>query len=367
MHACTHSMTHCQRDQQEQICCLVATKGGKRGGEREHRKALTRKRANSRLNPSITYQAHKTHLTPQNAEQIVAQYDVVLDCTDRPASRYLVSDICVLLGKPLVSAAAFQTHGQLIVLNSPPGKGPCYRCIVPKPPPPDSVVGCGEGGIVGPVVGVMGVLQALEAIKLIANVGPSQQGSDDDDGDASHRCPTMLVFSALKSAPFTSARMRGRKPGCFGCSGELTLSQLASSMDYVQFCGVQKPVQQLGTEERVAPEAFRDMADSGTEHVLLDVRGEEHFSLASIPGSFNVPVGRITSHRGGQGTLPDGVSAALQQRPQSPRRPLFVVCREGNDSQLAVAKLKELGLSARDISGGLRAWKNTVDASFPFL
>ena len=104
--------------------------------------------------------------------ETVRNYDLVLDCTDNPATRYLISDTCVLLGKPLVSASALRIDGQLMVLNNPPlpagdpKGGPCYRCIFPKPPPPESVVSCGDGGILGPVVGVMGVLQALEAIRV---------------------------------------------------------------------------------------------------------------------------------------------------------------------------------------------------------
>jgi adenylyltransferase/sulfurtransferase len=126
-----------------------------------------------RLNPNLRYIAHGEHLTPQNAREIVEKYDLVLDCTDHPTSRYLISDICVLLHKPLISASALRTDGQLIVLNSPPlpagdaSGGPCYRCVFPKPPPAESVVSCGDGGILGPVVGTMGVLQALEAVKLI--------------------------------------------------------------------------------------------------------------------------------------------------------------------------------------------------------
>ncbi|EHK50419.1 hypothetical protein TRIATDRAFT_297199, partial [Trichoderma atroviride IMI 206040] len=148
------------------------------------------------LNPTIIYNAHATHLTPLNAEEIVSQYDLVLDCTDHPTSRYLISDICVLLSKPLVSASAFQTSGQLIVLNNPPGKGPCYRCVFPKPPPPESVVGCGEGGIIGPVVGTMGVLQALEAIKLIVRGDHLNKGGINGEVEDVKQVG-LLLFSAM--------------------------------------------------------------------------------------------------------------------------------------------------------------------------
>lgn len=330
------------------------------------------------LNPTIDFRAHATHLTPENAAGIVSQYDVVLDCTDHPASRYLISDMCVLLGKPLVSASAFQTSGQLVVLNSPPGKGPCYRCLFPRPPPPESVVGCGEGGIVGPVVGAMGVLQALETIKLIARGGLEPTPEEEEEEEevvvvaSSPEQTTMLLFSGMAdegSSLFRSVRMRGRRPDCFACSGNapLTPDNLRSSMDYVRFCGVAEPVRLLRPEDRVTPDSYRRVVERGTSHVLLDVRETEHFSLANIPGSINVPMSRFMSHRG-RDSLPEGVPGDLPAHV-----PVYVVCRVGNDSQIAAAKLRELGLDRHgerfvgDIAGGLQAWKRTVDGSLPFL
>ncbi|KAK2612748.1 hypothetical protein QQS21_001199 [Conoideocrella luteorostrata] len=319
------------------------------------------------LNATITYKHHTTHLTPQNAQEIVSQYDLVLDCTDHPTSRYLISDVCVLLRKPLVSASAFQTSGQLIVLNTPPGKGPCYRCVFPKPPPPESVVGCGEGGIVGPVVGVMGVLQALEAIKLIST------GVLDLPAEAEVEAAqqTMLLFSGMTNGPpFRSVRMRGKRPNCFACSqkGLLTLEYLSSSMDYAQFCGVARPVQLLRPDDRITADAYSRLVEDGSKHLLVDVREKEHFSLANIPGSVNVPISRFMCLREGDDALPDGIPVDLP-----PDMPVYLVCRVGNDSQIATAKLKSLGLDRNgerfigDILGGLKAWKDTVDSSLPFL
>lgn len=318
-----------------------------------------------RLNPTVEYRAHTNHLTPGNAEDIVAQYDIVLDCTDHPTSRYLISDICVLLKKPLVSASAFQTSGQLLVLSSPPGAGPCYRCVFPKPPPPESVVGCGEGGIVGPVVGTMGVLQALEAIKLIARGGlETQENPEPADRIA------MLLFSAMTETPFRTVRMRGKRKGCFACGAEedgLTLEKLKNSLDYVQFCGIVQPVKGLNAEERVSATAYKAASkDTSKTHVLIDVRGKEQFSVANLAGSVNVPVSRFMSSRAESASdlLPVDVAADT---------PIYLVCRVGNDSQIAAKKLKELGLDNNgsrfigDIEGGLKAWKRDIDPSLPFI
>ncbi|KAJ3466058.1 hypothetical protein MRS44_006716 [Fusarium solani] len=314
------------------------------------------------LNPTITYHAYKTHLTPQNAQDIVSKYDLVLDCTDHPTSRYLISDICVLLSKPLISASAFQASGQLIVLNNHPGQGPCYRCVFPTPPPPESVVGCGEGGIIGPVVGVMGVLQALEAIKLIAR-------GDLEIQEREPKTPMLLLFSALSDTPFRSVRMRSRRKTCFACGDEnaLTLNELKTSMDYVQFCGVMKPVELLQPQERISAKEYQEVAKAEKkEHLLLDVREREHFDLCNIAGSVNIPISRFMNARGE--TTPEGWPTDLP-----PSTPIYIVCRVGNDSQIAAKKLKDLGLGNNgerfigDIQGGMRSWKANVDPSVPFI
>lgn len=315
-----------------------------------------------RLNPTITYKAHHTHLTPQNAQEIVSQYDLVLDCTDHPTSRYLISDACVLLGKPLVSASAFQAAGQLMVLNNPPGKGPCYRCVFPKAPPPESVVGCGEGGIIGPVVGVMGVLQALESIKLIIR-------GDLEPSDLPARQMTMLIFGAMADTPFRTVRMRGRRADCFACSDgpdALTLEQMASSLDYVQFCGVVQPVKVLEPHERVTVAQYQKAESQ--PHLLIDTREKEHFSLNTLPNAINIPISRFMSHRKDADTASDWVPPELP-----PTAPIYVVCRVGNDSQLAARKLKDLGFDndgqrfIGDIQGGIKAWKDAVDPTMPFF
>ncbi|CAG9980421.1 unnamed protein product [Clonostachys byssicola] len=315
------------------------------------------------LNPTIKYHAHQTHLTTENAQGIVSQYDFVLDCTDHPTSRYLISDICTLLSKPLISASAFQSSGQLIVLNNPPGQGPCYRCVFPKPPPPESVVACGEGGIIGPVVGVMGVLQALEAIKVITQ-------EVEQKGDEKKKTNTLLLFSALSDTPFRSVRMRGRRSDCVACgdASELTLEKLKSSMDYVQFCGVKEPVKLLKPDERITAEEYARIAKEQKDHVLIDVREKEQFGLCSIPGSINIPITRFMSHRPEKGQVPEWFPEAI-----SPSSPVYLVCRVGNDSQTAAQKLKDMGLGQDgerfigDISGGLSAWRNAIDPSIPFI
>ncbi|ROV90398.1 hypothetical protein VPNG_10025 [Cytospora leucostoma] len=354
------------------------------------------------LNPLPTYVPHREHLTPQNAQDIVSQYDLVLDCTDHPTSRYLISDICVLLGKPLVSASALRTDGQLIVLNCPPApqgtvspqSPPCYRCVFPRPPPPESVVSCGEGGVLGPVVGVMGVLQALEAIKLISAGLHLPGPAPDDNGGKMALSPTLLLFSGgVVGAPgFRSVRMRSRRKECFACGegseARLTLGTLrGGGLDYVAFCGgMSAPIRLLGDEERVSVEYYNNevlKSEDGARrgHCLLDVREKELFDICHIDGAVNMPYSRIQRSSRSQRSdqvegsteptkvaLPDWIPSDLPED-----APIYVVCRLGNDSQLVAKQLKDLEevkdkkRFIGDIKGGMRAWKEGVDKTLPFM
>lgn len=276
----------------------------------------------------------------------------------------------MLLEKPIVSASALQTDGQILLLNSPalpPGDisgGPCYRCIWAKPPPPETITSCGDGGIIGPVVGVMGVLQALEAIKLIASgrLNPAKEASAPNP-------TTMLLFSTNKSSPFRTIRLKGRRSNCFACGEkpQLSLEQLNSgSMDYIMFCGMLKPVQLLSEEERVEAREFHEIMKKGSGHVLIDVREKVQFDICSIEGSQNFPFSEIKDI-----SVRENGPLSLSLDGLDPKNPIYVVCRLGNDSQVITKRLKELGYSDEgrrfigDIKGGLKAWREQVDGSWP--
>ncbi|EAU31862.1 hypothetical protein ATEG_07600 [Aspergillus terreus NIH2624] len=329
------------------------------------------------LNPHPTYIPHRAHLTPQEAPEIFQNYDVILDCTDNPATRYLISDTAVLLGKPLVSASALRTEGQLMVLNNPPRPagdktgGPCYRCVFPKPPPANSILSCADGGILGPVVGTMGVLQALEAIKVIT--------STEDEV----RPPSLHIFSAYSSPPFRSIKLRSRRANCAVCSAErqVTLDTLRSGLtDYVFFCGSVSPEAVLTAEERIAPREYRAMYPAPTEGApektptLIDVREKVQYDICNLAESINIPISTIQASAAGSGdetgsSLPAWLPPEIASTDSTD--PIYVVCRMGNDSQLAVRRLKELGLDrggarvVADIQGGFRAWREQVDPEWP--
>ncbi len=123
------------------------------------------------VNPEVRLDLYATHLTSANALQIFEPYDIVIDGTDNFPTRYLVNDACVLLGKPNVYGSIFRFDGQATVFY--PGRGPCYRCLYPEPPPPGEVPSCAEGGVLGVLPGLVGCIQATEAMKLILQRGES--------------------------------------------------------------------------------------------------------------------------------------------------------------------------------------------------
>src|SRR3984885_14452526 len=170
------------------------------------------------INPEVHLDLYETHLTSANALQIFGPYDLVIDGTDNFATRYLVNDACVLLGKPNVYGSIFRFDGQASVFAPP--AGPCYRCLYPEPPPPGEVPSCAEGGVLGILPGLIGCIQATEAVKLILGSGSPLVGR-------------LLLYDALQMT-FREFKVR-RNPTCPVCGDKPTVTKL---IDYEQFCGV---------------------------------------------------------------------------------------------------------------------------------
>jgi len=170
------------------------------------------------LNPDVRVDKHRTRITSDNALELIAPYDVVIDGADNFATRYLVNDCALRLGKPVVHASIFRFEGQITVF---PGNGsPCYRCLYPQPPPAEEAPSCAEAGVLGVLPGIMGVLQATEAIKLILGLGTTLAGR-------------LVVYDALATR-FRELKLR-RDPKCPTCGDGVDRSALPL-IDYDQFC-----------------------------------------------------------------------------------------------------------------------------------
>ncbi|KAJ6809369.1 adenylyltransferase and sulfurtransferase MOCS3-2 [Iris pallida] len=304
------------------------------------------------INSSIKIVEHREALRAANALDIVSKYDIVVDATDNLPSRYMISDCCVLLNKPLISGAALGLEGQLTVYHH--NGGPCYRCLFPTPPPTAACQRCSDSGVLGVVPGVIGCLQALEAIKVASSIGEPLSGR-------------MLLLDALSSR-IRIVKIRGRSLQCVACGDNAVFTQQDfRSFDYESF--TQSPMSDatrttlslLPESARVSSTEYKDLVDRGEPHVLLDVRPSHHFKITAIPGSINIPLTMLEEK------LPNlAVAVKDASKGSENGASLYVVCRRGNDSQRAVCLLNSNGFpAAKDIIGGLESWAHDVDPKFP--
>ena len=260
-------------------------------------KAVSLATSMAALNPSVEVVPYTVALTSATALGLIGQYDVVLDCTDNVATRYLLSDACVMLGRPLVSGSALRWEGQVTVYNH--RGGPTYRCLYPEPPPAAAVTSCSEGGVLGAVPGVIGCLQALETVKVLAGLQPAYSGS-------------LLLFDGLEGRA-RLVKLRGRKEG----------AEVRELIDYEQFCGaaaVEGPakVEELGRGERVTARELAEVRRGPAAHLVVDVRPEVEVEICRLEGSVSLPLARLAA-RG------EGLLEVL--RPGGRAIPIFLICR----------------------------------------
>ncbi|KAK6183525.1 hypothetical protein SNE40_010995 [Patella caerulea] len=307
-----------------------------------------------RLNSGVEYVPYHLALDSCNALPIISQYDIVLDATDNVATRYLLNDACVIAGKTLVSGSALRFEGQLTVYNYE--NGPCYRCLYPKPPPPQTVTNCSDGGVVGVVPGIIGCMQALEAIKIASGI-KSSFGQ------------RMLLFDAIDGT-FRCVKLRGRQPSCPVCGDAPTITQL---IDYEQFCGAKasdkdKAMNILEKEQRMSAKEYKTILEEKKPHILVDVRQPVELEICQLPNTktINIPVSSLQKEEK-ISELRDRINQLKSNGDD--KVPIVVVCRRGNDSQSAVNTLKQQlldnNIEIKDIKGGLHSWSKNVDHNFP--
>ena len=281
------------------------------------------------LNPHVRIETHPVALTRDNALDVLAGYDVVVDGTDNFETRYLVNDACFLLKKPNVHGAIFRFEGQASVFW--PDRGPCYRCLFPQPPPPGQAPSCAEGGVLGILPGVIGSIQATEAVKILLGTGEPLVGR-------------LLLYDAL-AMRFDEMQLR-RDPDCALCSPKATIREL---QDYPAFCAGARGQEAEPAEELTVLELKRRL-DGGEDLQLVDVREPHEWALCRIEGARLVP---LKSLAGRLGEL-------------DPARITVAYCRSGVRSAKAQVQLREAGFSrVLNLRGGILAWAREVDPSMP--
>ncbi|MGA8304825.1 MAG: molybdopterin-synthase adenylyltransferase MoeB [Candidatus Acidiferrales bacterium] len=283
------------------------------------------------LNPDIQIDTFETMLTNENALDILKDYDIVVDGTDNFATRYLVNDACVLLGKPNVYGSIFRFEGQASVFGYP--EGPCYRCLYPEPPPPGLVPSCAEGGVLGVLPGIVGSIQAAETLKLIIGKGEPLVGR-------------LLLFDAL-SMRFRELKLR-KNPDCPVCGTHPTITKL---IDYAEFCGVrgEEAPAPASTVPEITPRELKARLDRGDNLLILDVREPHEYQICNI-GGYLIPLGDL--------------SKRVNELDSS--REIVAHCRSGKRSAEASEFLRQAGFrKVLNLKGGILAWSDEVDPSVP--
>ena len=278
-------------------------------------------------NPHVLVVPYDARLGSGNALGCIGEYDMVIDATDNLPSRYLISDACVLLSRPDIHASAQGFEGQLSVFHHP--AGPCYRCLYPVPPPPESLRSCEETGVMSAVPAILGTLQAAQAIDLILQRGRALVGR-------------LLVFDALANT-FDEVKVK-KSESCAACGPNATLTKL---IDYEEFCGARG---RLPSKTDITPAELKAMLEGGAQVTLLDVREPYEHSICRLEGSVLIPLGSLV--RG------------VQRLDRS--KPVVAYCHTGVRSRSAAEFLRQAGFTnVLNLKGGIEAWAKDVDPAMP--
>jgi len=285
------------------------------------------------INPYCQVDLYETRISSENALDILAPYDVVIDGTDNFPTRYLTNDACVLLDKPNVYGSIFRFEGQATVFNYQ--GGPNYRDLYPEPPPPGMVPSCAEGGVLGVLPGVIGTIQATEAIKIILGAPDTLSGR-------------LLLYNAWEMK-FRELKLRPNP----------IRPVIEKLIDYEQFCGIPQAKAQEAAEQQKMTEMtvveLKALIDSNAnDYILIDVRNPNEYQIAKIPNSVLIP-------------LPDIENGAaipkIKELVNGYR--LIAHCKMGGRSAKALAILKEAGIEGINVKGGISAWSREVDSTVP--
>ncbi|CUS21803.1 LAQU0S04e01134g1_1 [Lachancea quebecensis] len=306
-----------------------------------------------KLNPYVQINTYPVRLSYSNAFSIFQNYDIVLDCTDTPLTRYLVSDVAVCLGMTVVSASGLGSEGQLSILNFA-SAGPCYRCFYPVPPPPSAVSSCQEGGVIGPCIGLVGVMMAVETLKILLNIYTLDNFK-----------PFLIQYSGLPNQTLRTFKMRGRQPSCKACGEERIITRdtiEAGEVNYEAFCGARN-YNVCSPEERINVQEFENSVslDGKPRQILLDVRPHHHYKISHLPNTFNLTVKELRDMEGDMSLLQNKIPDIHNESE------VLVMCRYGNDSQLATRLLKDKFniMKVKDVRGGFFKYIDDINPSLP--
>jgi adenylyltransferase/sulfurtransferase len=290
-------------------------------------KALSAKESVAEINPLVTVNVHQLRLDSSNVLDIFREYDLIVDGTDNFATRYLVNDACVLLGKPYVWGSIYRFEGQASVFWEQ--YGPNYRHLYPEPPPPGMVPSCAEGGVLGVLCASIGSVMVNEAIKLICGIGEPLVGR-------------LMIYDALEME-YRTVKVR-RDPNA---------PEITELIDYEAFCGaVSEEASEAAKDSTISVYDLKEMIDAGKDIALIDVREPNEFEIVAIPGAVLIPKGEFLN------------GSALAKLPQD--KQIVLYCKAGSRSAEALAVTKAAGFNdAVHVGGGVISWVNAIEPEKP--
>ena len=370
-------------------------------------KAISAVNRLKQINPTANYHAITEKLLPSNCLKIISNFDIVVDATDNFDARYILNDACVILKKVLVSGSAVGLEGQITVIK--PGETPCYRCLYPSPSLMENCRSCANAGILGPVAGLIGCLEAIETLKLLSNTAPSS-----NKANMVHGIEGKQVFYDAKFGDFHSFELPSRNKNCIVCGDQ---PSIRTGEDIEQFItNIQCQSQEASDKYLGGPlppdceiscrdyllqyENNESDESSSAFHIILDVRSSHQFSLTHLKLSncvivsdssdlSRLPVPTQSDQKNSFNKILINLPLSILKSPgqlqqikeylvkvessifpltdqkQDQKIRVFALCRRGIDSTVATRYLLENNINCQNISGGLTAWKETVDSNFP--
>ena len=279
------------------------------------------------INPKIKVEAYSEELTADNISDIIADYDVIVDCSDNYRSRYLINDACALAGKPVVFGAVYQFEGQVSVFDA--ANGACFRCQYPSPPPAGLVPTCASGGVISPLAGIVGSIQANEVLKLLIGGAETLRGK------------LLVVDSWNLTGRIVNVQ---RDENCPVCGKNPTIFEV-EDYDYDDFCGLKQKENEEPVES-IDPEELAHRIENGEPLTIIDVREPHERAICRFPNAIAIPIGQL----------------ARRQKEFNPEIDTIFICREGKRSILAINTLREAGYKGPmyNLKGGFEAAKNII-------
>lgn len=271
------------------------------------------------MNPEVTVVGYNESLSSQNAQRIIQDYDLVLDCTDNFSARFLINDVCLQLGKIFIHGSVHRFEGQVAVFGA--SKGPCYRCLHPAAPP-ESIRDCAEAGILGAAAGIIGTLQAAEAIKWLLGFGEASVGR--------------LYQMDLRSMMIRSLRLH-KEIACLGCGENSKASTSDSTTTTNSSCH--------SDHHAIDAHVLRKLFERTPPPLLIDIRHNHERASGAIDGALWIPASDLA-------TRLNGINRSRQ---------IVVFCQIGSRSRWAAKMLREMGFeSAVHLAGGFYAWSDPL-------